>query len=193
MTEILCGEPVKHQQSTWRHQEPDCCPPVDGLVDEQLAMQAATTTDAHRKPVLVQVVVPGHREHDGQSLNVVVLRPLEEVIGQHADTASCFAAGFAIRLRAGEVTEVFPVVHLVIQMFVAGTGVLNHAHGQTVLIQVVVKGHREHDGHALGANPALHMEQVIGQQADSTRGSVVVLGEGAHFSLGGADRRLGGC
>lgn len=97
----------------------------------------------------------------------------------------------AIGLRAGEATEVFPVVHLVVQMFVAGTGLLNHAHGQTVLVQVVVKGHREHDGHALGANPALHMEQVIGQQADSTRGGVVVLGEGAHFSLGGADRRLG--
>lgn len=76
-------------------------------------------------------------------------------------------------------------------MFVAGTGLLNHAHGKSVLVQVVVKGHREHDGDALGANPALHMEQVVGQQADSACGSVVILYEGAHFGLGDTDGRLG--
>lgn len=76
-------------------------------------------------------------------------------------------------------------------MFVACTGVLNHTHRQTVLVQITVEGHGKHDGHALGANPALHVEQVVGQQADGARGSVVVLGEGTHFSLGGANRGLG--
>lgn len=97
----------------------------------------------------------------------------------------------AVCLRAGEVTEVFPIIQLIVQMFVTGTGLLNHTHGKPVLVQVVVKGHREHNGHALGANSALHMEQVVGQQADSASGSVVVLGEGAHFSLAGTNRRLG--
>lgn len=94
-------------------------------------------------------------------------------------------------LRAGEVTEVFPIVQLVVQVFVAVTGLLNHTHSQPVLVQVVVKRHREHDGHAVGANPALHMEQVVGQQANCARGGVVVLGEGADFGLGGANRGLG--
>ncbi|TNN56798.1 hypothetical protein EYF80_032976 [Liparis tanakae] len=69
-------------------------------------------------------------------------------------------------------------------LFVATARMLDHAHGQPVTVQVAVKRHREHDGHALGANPALHVEQVVGQQADGARGGVVVLGEGAHFSLG---------
>lgn len=94
-------------------------------------------------------------------------------------------------LRAGKVTEVFPIIHLVVQMFVTSMGLRNHAHGQPVLVQVAVVGHGEHDGHALGANPALHIEQVIGQQANSARGSVVVLGKGAHFSFAGTNRRLG--
>lgn len=97
----------------------------------------------------------------------------------------------AICLRASQVTEVFPIIHLAVQMFVTGTRMLNHTHGKPVLVQVVVKGHREHNGHAFRANPALHMEQVVGQQADSARGSVVVLGEGAHFTPGGTNRRLG--
>lgn len=97
----------------------------------------------------------------------------------------------AAGVGAGEVTEVFPVVQLVVQMFVAGTGLLNHANGQPVLVQVAVEGHGEHDGHALGTNAALHMEQVVGQQADSARGGVVVLDEGAHLCLGGANRGLG--
>lgn len=76
-------------------------------------------------------------------------------------------------------------------MFVTGAGMLHAAHGQTVLVQVVVKGHREHNGHALGVNPALHIEQVVGQHADRACGRVVVLGEGADFCHGGADRGLG--
>lgn len=97
----------------------------------------------------------------------------------------------AVCLRADKVTEVFPIIHLAVQMFVAGTGLLNHAHGQQVLVQVLVEGHRKHDGNAIGAHPALHVEQVVGQQADRARGGVVVLGEGAHFGLGGTNRRLG--
>jgi len=92
---------------------------------------------------------------------------------------------------AGEARQVFPIIQLLVQLFVAVTRKLNHAHGQPVIVEVVVKRHREHDGHALGANPALHVEQVVGQQADGARGGVVVLGEGAHFSLGGTNRRLG--
>lgn len=94
-------------------------------------------------------------------------------------------------LRTSKVTEVFPVIHLVVQMFIAGTGMLNHTHCKSVLVQVVVKGDREHDGCAIRANPALHVEEVVGQQADSTCGSVVILCEGAHFGLGGANGRLG--
>lgn len=94
-------------------------------------------------------------------------------------------------LRAGEATEIFPIIQLVVQMFVTGTGMLNHTHSQLVLVQVVVIGHREHDDQALGANSALHMEQVVGQQANRARGSVVILSKGAHFGLGGANRRLG--
>lgn len=97
----------------------------------------------------------------------------------------------AVCLRAGEFIEVFPIIHLLVQIFVTGTGLLNHTHGQPVLVQVVVKGHREHNGHALRANPALHMEQVIGQYAHSACGSVVILDERAHFDLGGANCRLG--
>lgn len=93
-------------------------------------------------------------------------------------------------LRAAEVTEVFPIIHLVVQLFVAGPGMVNHAHSQPVFVQVLVEGHGEHDGHTLRANPALHMEQVVGQQADSACGSVVILGKGAHFGLGAANRGL---
>lgn len=96
----------------------------------------------------------------------------------------------AVCLGAGEVTEVFPIVHLVVQLLVAGTGLLDHAHGKPVLVQVVVIGHGEHDDQALGANPALHMEQVVGQQAHSACGGVVILNEGAHFGLGDTNRRL---
>lgn len=97
----------------------------------------------------------------------------------------------AVFFGAGEAGEVFPIVQLLVQLFIAGPGLLHHAHGQPVLVQVVVKRHRKHDGHALGADAALHVEQVVGQQADGARGGVVVLGEGAHFSPGRADGGLG--
>lgn len=94
-------------------------------------------------------------------------------------------------LRASKVTEVFPIIHLVVQMFITGTGMLNHTHSKSVLVQVVVKGDREHDSYALRTNVAGHMEEVVGQQPDSTCGSVVILYEGAHFSEGGTNGRLG--
>lgn len=95
-----------------------------------------------------------------------------------------------VGLGAREAAEVFPIVQLLVQMFVTGPGLLHHTHGQPVLVQVVVKGHGEHDGHALGANAAPHVEEVVGQQADGTRGRVVVLREGADFCLLGSNGGL---
>lgn len=108
----------------------------------------------------------------------------------HINICSFIMQPAAASLRADEVTGVLPIIQLVVQMFVAGTGMLDHTHGQAVLVQVVVKGHRKHDGHAFGTNPTLHVEQVVGQQADGARGSVVILGEGAHLGLGGTNRGL---
>lgn len=56
----------------------------------------------------------------------------------------------AAHLRADESALLFPVVHLFVQLFVAGPGLLDHAHSQTILVHVVVVGHGEHDGHAIG-------------------------------------------
>lgn len=109
----------------------------------------------------------------------------------HIDIRSFIFQPAATWLRASKATEVLPIIHLVIQMFVAGAGMLHHTYGKPVLVQVVVEGHREHDGQALRTNPAMHMEQVVGQQAHSARGRVVILCEGAHFGPGDADSRLG--
>lgn len=109
----------------------------------------------------------------------------------HVDIWSFVFQPAATWLRASKATEVLPIIHLVIQMFVAGTGMLHHAYGKPVLVQVVVKGHRKHDGQALRTNPAMHMEQVVGQQAHGARGRVVILREGAHLGLLDADSRLG--
>lgn len=91
-----------------------------------------------------------------------------------------------------KITEVFPIIHLVIEVFVTFSGLFKYTYGQLVLVQVAVKWDREHDAHPLGACAALHVEDVIGQQAHSTGGSVVVFGESAHLGFGAADGGLRG-
>lgn len=89
-------------------------------------------------------------------------------------------------IRAGKFSDIFPIIHLIVQSFVAGVGLLHDADCQAVTVQVAVERHREHDGDAIGANAALHVEEVVGQEADAPGGGVVVLNEGADFRHGGA-------
>lgn len=53
--------------------------------------------DAHCKPILIQVVVPGYREHDGHGLNVVIFLSLIEVVGHDPHAAG----GLGGRLAEG--------------------------------------------------------------------------------------------
>lgn len=49
--------------------------------------------DAHCKQVVVNVVVPGDGEQDGQRLHKIIPRPLQEIVCQHASAAGRNAAG----------------------------------------------------------------------------------------------------
>lgn len=69
-------------------------------------------------------------------------------------------------LRANKVTGLLPVIHEVVQLLITGAGLLKHAHSKPVLVQVVVVGHGEHDGHALSARSGMSVEQVVGQHPD---------------------------
>lgn len=63
------------------------------LFIQPLITFSAFFIDAHCKPVVVNVVVPGYGEHDGQHLRDVIRRPLQEVVRQYASAAGWNAAG----------------------------------------------------------------------------------------------------
>lgn len=79
---------------------------------------------------------------------------------------------------------------MIVQLVVAGPCVLEDAHRQPVLVEVVVKWDGEHDRHDLIALRASHVKQLVGQDANGARGRVIVLGEGAHLCVGGAHSGL---
>lgn len=97
---------------------------------------------------------------------------------------------WAIGLVPHKVGEILIFVHQVIQLVVAGSRVLEDAHSQPVLVQVVVERHREHDSNQLVAVAAAHVKQLVGHDAHSAWCRVVVLGEGAHLGPGGANGGL---
>ncbi len=96
----------------------------------------------------------------------------------------------AVGLVAHKVGEILAVVHVIEQLVIAGTSGLKDAHAQPVLIDVVVKGHREHDGHQPVDGAVAHVDQLIGHDPHSTGCCVVILDEGTHLRMGGADSWL---
>ena len=57
------------------------------------------------------------------------------------------------------------VVHALEQTLVAGLRLIEDAHPQPVLVEVVVERHREHDSHELRAGALFHVEHLVGQDA----------------------------
>lgn len=53
----------------------------------------ALVIDPHSKPVLVHVIIVGHREHYSYCLFSGIAFPLKEVVGHNANCAACFGAG----------------------------------------------------------------------------------------------------
>lgn len=75
------------------------------------------------------------------------------------------------------------VIHLVVQTLVAVFALLVDSHCQPVLVQLIVKWHREHYSYYLFGAVALYLKQVVGQDTHCAGGFAAVLGEVAQFSF----------
>lgn len=65
------------------------------LFEQALVALFALGIDPHGEPVLVHVIVVGHREHYRYCLFSRVALPLKQVVGQNTHCTGCFGAGFA--------------------------------------------------------------------------------------------------